>query len=256
MTTFLIILAVIIIGVFISVNSSFRKEKEAQERKRQSNIARREKVAKSKEIMKAAILSTPDFSCDDELIDGSMYQTEYYVAFDKGNKKLCYLEKDASQIALFSHNEIINCELKTETNSKTKTIGTGVTTKKGSTSRALVGGAIAGGAGAIVGSMSAKEKHNTTSTSRTTNTTTFILDIYTNDVDYPCITVKSRWKGDEIKKWYGYVLSMIEENEKQDKGTPQVESVADEILKLKQLQSDGILSNEEFEKQKQKILDK
>ena len=149
-----------------------------------------------------------------------------------------------NQERLFALNkgEIIKCELRT----KSKTISIGQTTKKGAIPRAVIGGALAGGAGAIVGGMTSKEKHKTT----TREYSSYFLDFYTSNPDVPFVTLTG-WET-ELRKWYGYILSLIENDKKESKVG--MISVADELIKLKELLNSEVITQAEFDNEKNRLL--
>lgn len=136
----------------------------------------------------------------------------------------------------------------------------------GTIGRALVGGVLAGGAGAIVGSSTTKQKGSNKCTS-------LITKIRFSDVVNPSYDIV--WyngKGLEnmenldlytaAQKSLDIIKAIIANNEAEiqqqtniNEGTKtSTINVADEISKLHKLMTDGIITNEEFEAQKNKIL--
>lgn len=98
---------------------------------------------------------------------------------------------------------LINVELITQESH----VSTATSQKNGGVGRAVVGGAIAGGAGAVVGAVTAKQ-------SSTTNTTVTIrangVTIYTSDISEPTVTIK----GEDFfcREVYATVLAIIAKN--------------------------------------------
>ena len=141
---------------------------------------------------------------------------------------------------------------------------------------AIVGGVLMGGAGAVVGGLSGGSKQNKESKDmdikillRSTSRTTCILHF--KDVDR---VLKTKDETDR-KLYETYVknanqakdiLSIIIDNAKQSSApiaqlvtqpvvAPSSSSVADELAKLAKLKADGILTEEEFQAQKSKLLE-
>ena len=140
---------------------------------------------------------------------------------------------------------------------------------------AIVGGVLMGGAGAVVGGLSGASKQNKEIKNmdikillRSTSRTSCVLHF--NDVDRVLKT-----KEDADRKLYETyvknanqakdVLSVIIDNAKQASApiaqpiaqpvvAPASSSVADELAKLAKLKADGILTDEEFQAQKSKLL--
>ena len=140
---------------------------------------------------------------------------------------------------------------------------------------AVVGGVLMGGAGAVVGGLSGASKQNKEIKNmdikillRSTSRTSFVLHF--KDVDRVLKT-----KEDADRKLYETyvknanqakdVLSVIIDNAKQASApiaqpiaqpvvAPASSSVADELAKLAKLKADGILTDEEFQAQKSKLL--
>lgn len=119
-----------------------------------------------------------------------------------------------------------------------------VTKKKGGITRALVGGAIAGPVGALVGSSTAKEETQTTGGTQLLKiafhthagknqvTCSYVPTGFTNFLD-DCMAIKER------------------ANEQQP---TIVNSSADEIIKFKGLLDQGIITQEEFDAKKKQLL--
>lgn len=138
----------------------------------------------------------------------------------------------------------------------------------GSVGRAVMGGAIAGGAGAIVGAVTAKKKvyllkvtivRENISESQT-DIVLINTGIKTTDGDY----TKALRFAESIQSSIKAIMSLNnkENSEKNNDRSVDVDSdnnsangsVADELLKLKSLLDTGVLTQEEFDQQKQSIL--
>lgn len=195
-----------------------------------------------------------------ETIDNSWI----YIAFDNTNEQLfiCQVRDTIAEKSIIKYNNILEVEILTN----------GVTVSKKSATRtiggSLIGGAIFGGAGAVVGGLSgdsvSHEKINSIK-----------IKILIKDMENPSITL-DWWKSsnkegcalDDTAIQTPYIncntikdiISVIINNE-DDKAeklegieSSQTISVADEIIKLVQLKDMGVITDEEFENQKSKLL--
>lgn len=142
--------------------------------------------------------------------------------------------------------DVVSAELKE--NGKT-IIKTSISSQVG---RAAVGGLLFGGIGAIIGGTSGNKKENTKITK------TYLL-INTTNISEPFHQINfigaDRFK--ESRHWHGILKGIIHKNKielLQDK--KEDVSFYDELLKLNKLLKDGILTQEEFQKCKQKFLKK
>lgn len=133
----------------------------------------------------------------------------------------------------------------------------------------LIGGLALGGVGAIIGGLSGSKKQ--------INTIKKIdLKLTVNNMKSPFIIINffintngvKKTDSDYVKyyqdaqKWYSLVTILIKRADDIDnnkiisKKTPAIDkiSIADEIIKLKDLKDKGILTEEEFDSQKTKLL--
>ena len=160
-----------------------------------------------------------------------------YVCFhdEKSIKHIC---KNKHDPIIFSFNEIVSTD--------TEVSGQKVKTKKkGGIGRAIVGGAIAGPVGAIVGA-------STATTEETISDGTKFLIVHLNGFG----------ESQKIRMFYNvhiedFVKQQITENGgDQDNLKPINESisVADELLKFKSLMDSGVITEDEFNAQKKKLL--
>ena len=178
-----------------------------------------------------------------------------YAKFDDENQKMILLSKGhivtkPSHYTLFRYDQIVDFEL----------LEDGSTLAQGGIGRAAVGGLLFGGAGAIVGATTRKSKNVCTDLK---------VKITVKDYDNPAfyITLLST----ETKKdSYLYKTSVKEAQDilsklqlivnERDSSTAASEqnfsqiSAADELRKFKSLLDDGIITQEEFEAEKKKLL--
>ncbi len=188
------------------------------------------------------------------------------IAIDENSEQIAVKEKQGSIIKL-PFSEIMGCEI----------IEDGKTTYKKSNTfgRTIVGGIIAGGTGAIIGGLSGKEEKNKEITSldfkilfKNTRKPSFKIrffdaweesantkkSIKISDSVYGLIYRKSF---DRLKDWK-YIIEIILENNNKGKKSNSSEitrSISDELTKLNDLRKQGVLTDEEFEIQKRKILE-
>jgi|APEBP8051072266_1049373.scaffolds.fasta_scaffold07282_2 hypothetical protein len=130
------------------------------------------------------------------------------------------------------------------------------TTKtKGRIGRAVVGGALFGGVGAVVGGLTGKSE-TVTETEIVDYSITVRVDTYHDEIRKFGFTVDPR----VAEKWVLRFEKAITTNKEKSGQNHSVSnrlipiSIADEISKLKELQFNGIISEAEFENQKQKLL--
>ncbi|MEB2264159.1 SHOCT domain-containing protein [Priestia megaterium] len=202
------------------------------------------------------------------------------IIIDETNQKICFIENTVKGIdkfkntskdfnydyTLYKFNDLLETEILQDGETVTKT------SRGSQIGGALLGGVLAGGVGAIIGGLSG----STTSDEEFSKIT---LKVLMNDTQNP---VKLIYFLDEIanvkkyddryKKanadsmdWHGVLRVIIQQVDKEDKKkyeqhkeviVNQTEhfSIADELKKLSDLHKEGILSEEEFNEHKKKIL--
>lgn len=152
----------------------------------------------------------------------------------KGERKQDHTVIEYSQI--ISYSEIID--------------GKNVKKKKGVT-RAIVGGALAGSTGAIVGASTGGKQFDIVSRMA------IVLNLSDNSF-YNIELLNNEWKKDSFvyKTTYETFLKILAKLDRiiKENGHPQSNSSADEIRKFKQLLDDGIITEEEFNKKKTDLL--
>lgn len=174
-----------------------------------------------------------------------------YIEFDENNRQ--WLIPDGFNgkkvnPKIYRFDDIVGFELLEDGDSVTK----------GGLGRALVGGALLGGVGAIVGGVTGKKKTKSVVNS-------LKVKITVNDTSNPTVYVNllnSKTKTNSFVYKVSYssaqeilsMLSVITENQNEKENKENTTSVADELMKLKRLLDEGILTEEEFNTQKSKIL--
>lgn len=138
----------------------------------------------------------------------------------------------------------------------------GGTVSSGGLGRAVVGGVLFGGVGAVVGGVTGKKKGKSTVSS-------IQIKITTKDIESPVVTIDI-YKGGDIKtnsfiyknfdKQAQEILSILSIITKELSNrigvstTTQPSGLANELRELKKLVDEGILTNEEFEKKKKDMI--
>jgi len=185
----------------------------------------------------------------------------FSMAFDNSRKKICFLDK-MHKAYIYDYTQILQCELMVD----------GETVLKHSTSsmvgRAVLGGILTGGVGAIIGGVTGKSTQKETINN-------IDLKVIINDTSNPVFRINflnlKVKKGtplykkayQKIELWHGIISGLMRQGQDEkpltaaanvptSTGTPV--SVADEIRKLKGLLDEGILTQEEFNAQKAKLI--
>lgn len=188
----------------------------------------------------------------------------YILLFDDINKKMAYAR--SYYLAVVNYHEILDVEIITDheiisSKSTSKAVG-----------RAVVGGLLLGGVGAIVGGVTGGNKNREFVTNvfvviKTSNTDKAIFKIEVFNAQTMCGNSRIKkgslsWnvylsclkKAREIELQIGRI---IEDNIQSTSSiTSNRNCSADDILKLHSLLKEGILTQEEFNKEKSKILSK
>lgn len=219
------------------------------------------------EAMKLRINGIENFTVSRK-VDG--FGGFYIFAIDEINEKIALVTESVKHIVSFS--DIIGVEL----------IEDGNTVSKKSTTRtiggAIVGGVLAGGAGTIVGGLSG----NSTQKSKVSSLSVKILlrslnkpSLKITCFDSRTMTIEHKASLETDGKLESYIYKIGKKNadnikdlisviiDRTDTKTGPIpvaiaskpsNSIADELLKLNELKEKGILTEQEFQTQKQKIL--
>lgn len=168
------------------------------------------------------------------------------IAFDDKRKLLAISPKVKARI--YKYDAINEFEL----------LEDGETVSSGGLGRALIGGALFGGTGAIVGGITGKRK-------RKSKISSLRIKLSLNNIDTPIDYIdfldKKTKKGSSVyKEAYENaqeclsILDMICKGRGKDKSESPI-SVTDEIIKFKELLDAGAITDEEYNKKKQELLD-
>jgi len=233
---------IVIVSVIISI-----KKNKSDKRKKEEQLVTRNKIT----LEITNIFSTNMVNIEDTLLIWSSFgnHLNLAIAYDKINKSICLADHN-KQIVTINSNEILKCELRTNSTN----INKGEIKKTGVIPRAIVGGVIAGEIGAVVGGLSTKENITTTTESIVS---LYYIDIYTSNSSMSFFTLSHR-SGVLMKKWYGYILHLLNNNEVDllKVNSSNLNSSADELIKLKGLLDSNIINQEEFDNEKRKILNR
>lgn len=216
-----------------------------------------EETNKRRDQMTDALVGIPDFTATQHVF-GSNLKTG--LALDETKNKICLItRKDNISHRLITYKDLISAELFEDGISVTKTARTS------QVGGALVGGLMLGGVGAIIGGLSGKtvttDKVERIELRLTINDTSNPL----HDVTFMELADKKdgiRYKAanQEARKWLGIMDVLIKRADIEARATllednareqiPVRTSIADELRKLADLRSAGILTEEEFQTQK------
>ena len=185
------------------------------------------------------------------------------LAIDEHRKSVCLINNRQKNVSLrfCSYKDLLSSEVFEDGITVTKTV------RSSQVGGALLGGLVLGGVGAIIGGLSGK-----TQTSGKVKSIDLRLTI--NDTKGPLhnvnFLVSETEKNNSIyqsaiqqaRHWHGLIEILIKRADMEDKANitdntlkPDTRSIADEIKKLAELRDTGILSFDEFEQQKIKLLD-
>ena len=182
------------------------------------------------------------------------YSNYYKFMVDETNKSICYISGKVKMIIPFS--KILGVSLiengtTVSSKSTTRTIGGG-----------LIGGALAGTAGAIVGGLSGNSKQKiiikdiknpnlTFDAFSAKMVSNFLNEIDTTDAFYGKIYKQCLAQANRIVDMVSVIIDEVDKHE-----TPAHTelSIADELKKLADLKKEGILTENEFQAQKKALL--
>lgn len=168
---------------------------------------------------------------------------ESNLEMNRSTKKWKYLNN------VFDFSELIDFEL----------LEDGVSVTKGGVGSAIVGGALSGGVGAIVGSNVGKKQNDMCSKMSVMISTT---DDFCPSVEIPFIVRETKKKSIQYRTAKASankvmaLLSVIENSQSNQEANlqPAQSSGADELLKFKQLLDAGAITKEEYDAKKKQIL--
>ena len=225
-------------------------------------IAQAAATNNKKKDMESRLTALPDFSPTQQVMgcDGNSG-----LAVDEPRKKICLITNSAGGVSerIISYKDIFSAELFEDGTSITKTV------RSSQVGGAVVGGLLLGGVGAIIGGLSGK-------TETSGKIKRIDLRLIVNDTKLPLhdvafMNVEGKKDGiiypqaiQQARLWHGIVEVLIKRADAEVK-ISQIEerlpppalpapSVADELKKLAELHSSGVLTSEEFQQQKVRLL--
>jgi len=193
------------------------------------------------------------------------------IAYDEIQRKICFF-KNTYNFRVFDCQDILSAEIiengETITRTETKT--------EGRLGRAIVGGVLFGGAGAVVGGLTGKSNSNSISVNYITQ---IDLKIIVKDTNNPVHIIRFLQTAtgkqsylyknaiEKAMKCHAIINVLISQaNEKDNASTIEIKEIAKEpppknnimvsteIYKLLELMNQGIITEKEFEAQKKKLL--
>ena len=174
-----------------------------------------------------------------------------YLKVDRNSRTWCCPELDKKNPDIFPFDSLLEFELLED--------GTSIT--KGGLGSAIVGGAAFGGVGAIVGSNLGKKQKEIVNSMAVS---IVLRDSFTSRITIPLITAETKKGGfiyngmKDIAKQIISLLAIISDscsgNDSSPSAAPSKSSIADEILKLKDLLDAGAITPEEFANAKSQLL--
>lgn len=215
---------------------------------------------------------------------GTIIETKSYIAYnyeskivlDDTNKQMglwintiknvAFVSKTLSnydfKFILIPFKDILSIEIMVDGVSVTKT------SRGSQLGGALVGGVLAGGVGAIIGGTSGSKtttedikQINLLITVNDIHNPIYIVNFFSANVDTAVHNTNHKDAMMVCKEWYGILTHIIKVDEKIDKSnnnaiTLEDGNVTGKLKELKQLNIEGIITNDEFNEQKQRILNR
>lgn len=180
------------------------------------------------------------------------------IAVDENNKKIALLSLTAEP-RIYSYSDLLAVELTENGQSLTKT------SRTSQAANAILGGILLGGVGAIVGALTSAQKTKT-------KVKSVDIELTINDTAEPVFRINFQNVGDKAgghinepamknaNEWMARFRVIMKQADLEDTGSaadmkaqPEL-SVAGEIAKLADLRAQGLLTIEEFDFQKSKLL--
>lgn len=255
-----ILFLLVAVGVFALIFKAVNHIERAYEEKLNVTIAQIEKEFASQNFEPKQSI----FSCNHYSL----------IAFDEDSKTICVVQSKGNNLSedvgfiidYYSYKDLLESQLLEDGVSTTKT------SRGSQLGGALLGGILAGGVGAVIGGLSGKS-------TTTVGVKSIILQIVVNDTTKPILEIPFLYQDTEIEKdteeykqalvnathWHKLVSVLIKQADREDsevKGAEPVKngdvathSTSDEIRKLYELFQDGILTEEEFNTQKKKLIE-
>src|SRR5690625_2667949 len=226
-------------------------------------IAQAIAVSNKKKAMEEELESLPDFSPTQKIMGNN---GDTGLAIDEERKKVVLIKNGPTGVALkpITYRDVLSSEIFVDGEIVTKTA------RGSQLGGVLIGGLALGGVGAIIGGLSGKarssEEVRRVDLRITVNDTKSPLhDINLMDIEGKKEGIIYKSAMDQARHWHGLIAVLIkmadnEDARKEGAESPSQEnggitsSLADELSKLSDLRDKGVLSDEEFSIQKQRLL--
>lgn len=199
------------------------------------------------------------------------YNLESTILLDEERKKVCFIFSNNNSTEIYDYNDILESEIIEDGKTITST------SRSSQLGGAIIGGVLAGGAGAVIGGLSGKktseQEFNRIDLKVIVNNTKDPVKLFNFllsdevDINGKLIPIKKdsiKYKNaiDSISHWHSLLSILIKQSDLNDSKKIEEKmannniniSIADEIKKLAELRNSGILTEEEFQQQKIKIL--
>ena len=197
----------------------------------------------------AVLRNLSDFKADDVLLSNISGMS---IAFDHQRKKVCFIDAICKPW-VYEYMKIIQSEIVVD--------GQTITKQSGTIGRSIVGGVLAGSAGAIIGG-------TTGSTISNEKINSILVKITINDTINPVFKIiflnvptEKRSPAYDIsfstaERLHGIIAGIIKQVDlDMSKTSNNNLTISDELVKLKKLLDDGVLTDEEFINHKKKLLE-
>lgn len=226
-------------------------------------VAESNTVSNKKKAMEGKLEFLPDFSPTQKIMGNN---GDTGLAIDEERKKVVLIKNGPSGVDLkpITYRDVLSSEIFVDGETITKTV------RGSQLGGALIGGLALGGVGAIIGGLSGKtrssEKVKRVDLRITVNDTKSPLhDINFIDIEGKKDGIIYKSAMEQTRHWHGLIAVLIKMADSEDARKEGVESssqekggsttsLADELSKLSDLRDKGVLSDEEFSIQKQKLL--
>jgi Short C-terminal domain len=195
------------------------------------------------------------------------------LLLDEENKKVAFIYVDSNDTQIYNYEDILEAEILEDGKTITST------SRSSQIGGALIGGALAGGVGAIVGGLSGKQSseqeinridlkvivNNTKQPVKIINFLNAYLSMDINGKPFPIKKEDASYKSAHrtVNHWHSLLSLLIKQTDNTHNLIPEEKpvvtnnlnvSVADEIKKLSELLAQGLLTQEEYNQQKTKLL--
>jgi len=193
------------------------------------------------------------------------YTNECRIIIDEEKNKFSvigYSRGEKIPTKIYDYKDLLEVEILEDGDSTTKT------SRGSQMGVCLLGGLALGGAGAVIGGLSGKKKQIDTVRQidlkliiNDMKNPIFILNIFESDAGIGFKKASATYikYKEQAQKWHSLLTVIIKKADEMDHNKNRATStdkmsIADEIIKLKNLKDEGILSEKEFEEQKNKLL--